>query len=61
MKEANLYKTYILHQLFDKLDILEWFEDKNRKVRIGEFLIKQAEIYETPGVALQTSHVNLRI
>ena len=61
MKEANLYNTYSMQQLFDKLDILEWFEDKNRKLRIGELLNKQAEICETPGVALQTSHVNSRI
>ena len=55
MKETNLYKTYSMQQLLDKLDVLECFEDKNRKLRIGELLNKQAEIYETLGVALPTS------
>ena len=55
MKETNLYKTYSMQQLLDKLDVLECFEDENRKLRIGELLSKQAEIYETLGVALPTS------
>ena len=55
MKEANLYKSYTLQQLLDKLDVIECFEDKNRKLRIGELLNKQAEIYEALGVALPTS------
>ena len=55
MKETNLYKTYSMQQLLDKLDVLECFEDENRKLRIGELLNKQAEIYETLGVALPTS------
>ena len=42
-------------ELLDKLDVIECFEDKNRKLRIGELLNKQAEIYEALGVALPTS------
>ncbi len=55
MKEANLYKTYSMQQLLDRLDVLECFEDKGRKLRIGELLNKQADIYEALGVALPTS------
>ncbi|MCR4749848.1 MAG: hypothetical protein K5877_08680 [Lachnospiraceae bacterium] len=55
MKETNLYKTYSMQQLLDRLDVLECFEDENWKLRIGELLNKQAEIYETLGVALPTS------
>lgn len=55
MKETNLYKRYSMQQLLDKLDVLECFEDENRKLRIGELLNKQAEIYEALGVSLPTS------
>ena len=55
MKEANLYKTYSMQQLLDRLDVLECFEDEGRKLRIGELLNKQADIYEALGVALPTS------
>lgn len=55
MKGTNLYKSYTMQQLLDKLDVLECFEDENRKLRIGELLNKQTEIYETLGVTLPTS------
>lgn len=55
MKEANLYKNYTLHQLLDKLDVIEYFEDANHSPRIGELLNKQIEIYEALGVKLPTS------
>ena len=40
MKEADLYKTYTLHQLLDKLDVIECFEDPGHSMRIGELLGK---------------------
>lgn len=55
MKETNLYKSYSMQQLLDKLDVLECFEDESHALRIGELLSKQAEIYETLGVKLPTS------
>ena len=55
MKEANLYKNYTLHQLLDKLDVIEYFEDANHSPMIGELLNKQIEIYEALGVKLPTS------
>ena len=55
MKEANLYRTYSMQQLLDRLDVLECFEDEGHKLRIGELMNKQADIYEALGVALLTS------
>ena len=55
MREVNLYKTYSMQQLLDRLDVLECFEDEGHRLRIGEFTTKQADIYEALGVALPTS------
>ena len=55
MKETDLYKTYTMQQLLDKLDVLECYEDEKRALRIGELLDKQAEIYKTLGVEPPTS------
>lgn len=55
MKETDLYKSYTMQQLLDKLDVLECFEDENHALRIGELLEKQANIYEILGVPLPTS------
>lgn len=55
MKETDLYKSYTMQQLLDKLDVLECFEDENHALRIGELLEKQADIYEILGVPLPTS------
>lgn len=55
MKETGLYKDYSLHQLLDKLDVLECFEDANHLLRVGELLNKQAEIYNALGVEVPTS------
>ncbi|WP_155830077.1 hypothetical protein [Butyrivibrio sp. AC2005] len=55
MKETDLYKTYTMQQLLDKLDVLECYEDEKHAPRIGELLEKQADIYRTLGVALPTS------
>ena len=55
MKETDLYKSYTMQQLLDKLDVLECYEDENRALRIGEMLNKQTEIYKTLGIELPTS------
>lgn len=55
MKESDLYKSYILHQLLDKLDVIECFEETLHSLRIGELLNKQAKIYEDLGVKVPTS------
>lgn len=55
MKEADLYKSYTMQQLLDKLDVLECFEDESHSMRIGEMLNKQEEIYKALGVTPPTS------
>lgn len=55
MKESGLYNNYTMQSLLDKLDVLECFENANHSLRIGEMLVKQAEIYEALGVEVPTS------
>ena len=55
MHEADLYKQYTLHQLLDKLDVIECFEDPGYALRVGEILNKQKEIYEALNVPIPTS------
>ena len=55
MRETELYKEYTLHQLLDKLDVIECFEDTEHSLRIGEILSKQVQIYEALGVDVPTS------
>ncbi len=50
MKENNLYKRYSMHQLLDKLDVIECFEEPGRSLRIGELLREQFELYTILGV-----------
>ena len=55
MKESDLYKGYTLHQLLDKLDVIECFENAGRSLRIGELLDKQTEIYDALSIEVPTS------
>ena len=55
MREVNLYKTYSMQQLLNRLDILECFENEGHKLRIGKLTTKQADIYEALAVALPNS------
>jgi len=50
MQIKNLYKKYTLQTLLDKIDIIECFEYPNTKLRVGEVLEKQKEIFEAMGV-----------
>ena len=50
MQIKNLYKKYTLQTLLDKIDIIECFEYSNTKLRVGEVLEKQKEIFEAMGV-----------
>lgn len=45
MKVSQLYKSFTLHQLLDKLDLIECFEDPHHSLKIGELLQKQADIF----------------
>lgn len=50
MKENDLYKQYSMHQLLDKLDVIECFEEPGHSLRIGELLREQFELYEIMGI-----------
>lgn len=55
MKENKLYADYTMQQLLDKLDLIECFEDKGHKLRVGEILRAQEKIYEQLDVSVPTS------
>jgi len=50
MHEQSLYKEYTLHQVLDKLDIIECFECPGKKMRVGEILDNQHELFIKLGV-----------
>jgi transposase len=45
MQSKNLFKTYTMTELLDKLDLIECFVQKGKKIRVGEILEKQKQIY----------------
>lgn len=49
-----MYKKYTLQQLFDKLNVIECFEETGHSFRIGEILKKQVEKHETLRVEVPT-------
>jgi transposase len=55
MKAQSLYKKYSLHQLLDKLDVIECFEEPGHGMRVGEMLLEQMELYQMMGVAPPSS------
>lgn len=55
MKKSKLYGQYTLHQLLDKLDVIEYFEDPGYSLRVGEILNKQKELYNALEVPVPTS------
>ncbi len=50
MQDAHLYKFYTLPGLLDKLDVIECFEHPERRLRVGELLDKQRDLYTAIGV-----------
>lgn len=55
MKEQKMYADYTMQQLLDKVDLIECFEDKGHRLRVGEILKSQAKIYELLGVPVPSS------
>jgi transposase len=55
MQAKKLYKNYTLGSLLDKLDVIECFEYSGKKLRVGELLEKQKEIYAALGVEAPSS------
>lgn len=50
MQTGNLFKDYTLQELLDKLDVIECFEHPGSRLRLGEILEKQKELYSLLGV-----------
>jgi len=55
MQEKNLFKTYTMQQGLDELDVIECFEQKGLKLRVGEITHKQAELFKDFGISPPTS------
>ena len=49
MLDQSLYKDYTLHEMFDKLDVIECFAYPGKDLVVGEVLEKQSELYEKLG------------
>jgi len=50
MQDTNLFKSYTLQGALDRLDVIECFEGPGQKLRVGEILEKQKEVYHCLGV-----------
>jgi len=50
MQDQSLYKEYTMHQVLDKLDIIECFEYPGKRMRVGEVLEKQHDLFIALGV-----------
>ena len=50
MQNNNLFKDYTMQQVLDKLDVIECFENPGDKLRVGEVLSKQHQLYLDLGV-----------
>jgi transposase len=55
MQEQKLYKDYSMQQLLDKLDVIECFSYPGHKLRVGEVLEWQKELYIKLGVETPVS------
>jgi len=51
MQVHDLFKTYTLQGVLDKLDVIECFENPGQELRVGEVLEKQKTLYTDLGVA----------
>ena len=50
MQDNNLFKDYTMQQVLDKLDVIECFENPGDKLRVGEVLSRQHQLYLDLGV-----------
>jgi len=50
MQDNDLFKDYTMQQVLDKLDVIECFENPGDKLRVGEVLSKQHQLYLDLGV-----------
>jgi transposase len=49
MKENSLYRYFTMHEVLDKLDVIECFEYPGKDLVVGEVLNKQQELYRSLG------------
>jgi transposase len=49
MKESSLYRNYTMHEVLDKLDVIECFEYPGKDLVVGEILDKQCDLYQCLG------------
>jgi len=50
MLDQSLYKDFTLHEVLDKLDVIECFAYPGKDLVVGEVLEKQRELYGKLGV-----------
>ena len=55
MQDKDLFRTYTLPGMLDKLDVIECFKQPGKSLRTGEILDKQVQLYHDLGVAPPTS------
>jgi transposase len=55
MQDQGLFKSYTLQGVLDQLDVIECFKHPGKKLRVGEILSKQLELYSKLGVLPPTS------
>jgi len=55
MQVKGLLKDYALSALLDKLNVIEYFEQPGKSLRVGEMLEKQKQLYHDLGVNPPTS------
>lgn len=55
MQTSNLFMTYTLQSALDQLDVIECFEQPGKKLRVGETLDKQNQLYLSLGIKPPTS------
>ncbi len=55
MQVSKLFQKYSIQGALDKLDVIECFEFPGQRLRVGELLEKQKEVYHALGVELPTS------
>jgi transposase len=55
MQVSGLFKNYTLQGALDKLDVIECFEAPGQKLRVGELLQKQYDLYEGLDIIPPTS------
>ena len=50
MQEQNLFKKYTIKEIFDELDVIKCFEQKDYKIKVGEVTKHQENLYKELGV-----------